>query len=142
MPLYLFLQNRFDFLKIYDGGNEEAPLIGNFTGSVNRNGSVLPEANINTSGGQLFMKFLTDHNNNEKGFYLSYNTIIGEGIADSCNETLIDLSGEIASPGYPNFYPHHVNCYWLIQPTVNDSMSIKYINITFYEFELEERYLL
>ena len=131
MPLYLFLQNRYDFLTIYDGGNEEAPLIGNFTGSV------LP---ANIYGAQLFMKFLTDLSNTAQGFYLSYNTIIGEGIADSCNETLIDLSGEIASPGYPNFYSHNVSCYWLIQPTVNDSMY--YINITFYEFELEPHWYL
>ena len=70
MPLYLFLQNRYDFLAIYDGGNEEAPLIGSFTGSV------LPTTNIKPSDGKLFIKFVSDSEINAQGFYLSYNTII------------------------------------------------------------------
>jgi hypothetical protein len=59
------LENGYDFLKIYDGANASAPLIGSFTGSA------LPPL-IVSSGGQLHLRFTTDDYIGDEGWTLVY----------------------------------------------------------------------
>ncbi len=49
-----------------------------------------------------------------------------------CGGNFSTPTGDIHSPSWPNAYPHHTDCNWLI--TVD---PLKSVNITFLQFELE-----
>jgi len=60
-------ENGKDFLYIYDGENENAPLIGAFSGNI----SITP---IISSSNSLFLKFITDSSNQYQGWKAYYTT--------------------------------------------------------------------
>ena len=57
-----------DYLVVYAGDSQNAPLVGQFSGTS------LP-APINSSSGKLFMKFISDASGNDYGFRARYHGI-------------------------------------------------------------------
>jgi PKD repeat protein len=57
----------FDYLKIYDGGDINAPLIGYFTGS-----NLPAGGNIPTNTGRVFLEFSSNAQNNRPGFDMTW----------------------------------------------------------------------
>ena len=43
-------------------------------------------------------------------------------------------AGHISSPGYPNEYPNHADCSWLLQTNADDV-----VQLTIMEFDLESK---
>ena len=72
----LQLENDNDFLKIYDGGNDQAKLIAHMTGMMNG-------ASISIQGNQMFVVFDTNEEIVKKGFNASI--IQGNHIFQYCN---------------------------------------------------------
>jgi hypothetical protein len=66
-----------DILSIYDGTEPSAPLIGSFSGHT------LPPL-ITSAGGSLYLVFITDETNQDKGWEASYTaTVVGVQEADA-----------------------------------------------------------
>jgi hypothetical protein len=83
--------NRFevlegDFLKIYDGNNEDAPLLGEFSG-LN-----IPNS-VTSSGNEVYLKFETTSEAQARGWELSY-----ESVVLGVNDELINKAGIFPNP--------------------------------------------
>lgn len=63
-------ENGWDFLKFYDGSDENAPLLGSFTGST------VP-ADFTTTGGHLFVKWAADQSVTSSGFAVNWSSQVG-----------------------------------------------------------------
>ncbi len=83
--------NRFallegDYLKIYDGNNENANLLGEFSGNE------IPNA-IQSSGHEVFLKFETTSDGQARGWELNYQSVV-LGV----NDNLINKAGIFPNP--------------------------------------------
>ncbi|KAI8499746.1 hypothetical protein Bbelb_227970 [Branchiostoma belcheri] len=58
----------YDALKVYDGANDKAPLLGTFCGEENP-----PE--FTSSGDRMFITFSTDSSYNQRGFIMEYSSV-------------------------------------------------------------------
>ena len=65
-------EEKYDWVKLFDGNSTNATSLGKFSGSLNFQSS-------HTSGNQLFVKFISDESNTSSGFKLSYSTLKQEG---------------------------------------------------------------
>ncbi|XP_021476232.2 cubilin [Oncorhynchus mykiss] len=108
----------FDYVKLYNGPNDQAPLIGSYCGSTP------PPANTTTSS-SLHMVFHTDSSIAMTGFQMLW-------YQNGCGGDLSGPTGSFNSPGYPNRYPDNRECFWYIQTATGSS-----ITITIYEFDVE-----
>uniref|UniRef100_A0A8C4D9G2 Cubilin n=1 Tax=Dicentrarchus labrax TaxID=13489 RepID=A0A8C4D9G2_DICLA len=108
----------YDYIKLYDGPNDQAPLIGTFCGYTP------PPANSTTSSA-LTLVFRTDSSVSLSGFQMMW-------YQNGCGGELSGLSGSINSPGYPNRYPENRECIWYITTSAGSS-----ITFTIYEFDVE-----
>jgi Zn-dependent metalloprotease len=63
-------ESNWDFLRFYDGPNEAAPSLGQFSGST------IP-ASFTTSGGHLFVKWTSDQSVNRSGFEVEWTSQTG-----------------------------------------------------------------
>lgn len=64
------VENTWDYLRFYDGNNENAPLLGAFTGNS------LP-ADITSTGGVLYVEWMADQSVNYSGFEVSWTSQMG-----------------------------------------------------------------
>ena len=97
-----------DFINVFDGGNENAPLLGSFTGDE------IPETVV-SSGNQLFITFQTDEGDSSHGFLTSYDSQQPQwcsGIA-----TLVGTEGTVEDGSGSFFYNNNQVCMWQIIPT-------------------------
>ncbi|KAJ8389047.1 hypothetical protein AAFF_G00124440 [Aldrovandia affinis] len=108
----------YDYLKLYNGPNAQAPLIGSFCGNTP------PPPNATTSS-SLHMVFRSDSSVSLTGFQMLW-------YQNGCGEELYGPSGFFTSPGYPSRYPDNRECIWYIQTVAGSS-----IQITIYEFDVE-----
>ncbi|XP_054878715.1 cubilin isoform X1 [Poeciliopsis prolifica] len=108
----------FDYIKLYNGPNEQAPLIGAFCGTTP------PPAN-STTGSALTLVFRTDSSIPMPGFQMAW-------YQNGCGGDVGGPSGSITSPGYPNKYPDNRECIWYITTTPGSS-----ITLTIHEFDVE-----
>jgi hypothetical protein len=116
-----------DYIRIYDGGNEESPLLVEYT-----EGSRLEK--IESTAPQVFIRFTTaPTSETAQGFMLNFKAI---PVKNCTNEftvltepegTFDDGSGEEYN------YPNLISCRWKIEPE-----NAKSIAITFNYFETEE----
>ncbi|VVC39264.1 EGF-like, conserved site,EGF-like calcium-binding domain,CUB domain,EGF domain,EGF-like calcium- [Cinara cedri] len=110
----------YDSLEIRDGDNENSTLIALLCGNIQTN-SMLPYISTHN---YMWLKFTTDHSNNNKGFRANYSTIdLG------CGGILKNPTGTIQSPKHAEYYLHNQNCEWII--TVNRSSRIQLTWLTF-----------
>ncbi|KAI0233510.1 Cubilin [Lamellibrachia satsuma] len=90
------------FLKLRDGTNERANLVGQYCG--NR----IPATYTSTTN-TLWLKFKTDATNHGSGFRGTWQV--------ACGGTFRSATGNIKSPYFPQAYPHSRECvYDILQP--------------------------
>ncbi|MBI1222156.1 MAG: DUF5011 domain-containing protein [Bacteroidetes bacterium] len=84
------LETSWDYLKVYDGSDATAPLLGSFTGNT------LPNS-LTASSGRMYLLFTSDGNTNRPGFAASWTSTIpnnGPMMADFIlPDTLWECSG-------------------------------------------------
>ncbi|TRY89102.1 hypothetical protein DNTS_004573 [Danionella cerebrum] len=108
----------YDHVKLYDGPDDQAPLIGSFCGNQP------PPANT-TSGRNLHIVFRSDMSVSYKGFQMDW-------YQNGCGGELHGPVGAFNSPGYPESYPPNRECVWHIHTSHGSSISI-----TILEFDVE-----
>ncbi|CAG06692.1 unnamed protein product, partial [Tetraodon nigroviridis] len=121
-------RNRYDFIEIRDGTSDTADVLG-------RHCSNIAPAPIISSGSSLQIRFVSDYAHQGAGFSLRYE-IFKTG-SEFCFRNFTSSSGMIESPGFPDKYPHNLECsYMIIAPPHMD------ITLTFLTFDLENDPLL
>ncbi|MEQ9353308.1 MAG: CUB domain-containing protein [Vicingaceae bacterium] len=109
-----------DFVRVYDGNNSSAPLLGTFSGSV------LPPSII-SSGGSLFVQFTTNATINETGWEANYTST-----SNQCFDITLNLARDTIDDGSgTSNYDNNLNCTWLLEP-----VSAIDISLNFTEFDL------
>ncbi|XP_034720585.1 neuropilin-2a isoform X1 [Etheostoma cragini] len=122
------LDCKYDFIEIRDGTSENADVLG-------RHCSNIAPAPIISSGHSLQIRFVSDYAHQGAGFSLRYE-IFKTG-SEFCFRNFTSSSGMIESPGFPDKYPHNLECsYMIIAPPHMD------ITLTFLTFDLENDPLL
>ncbi|XP_029927607.1 neuropilin-2a isoform X1 [Myripristis murdjan] len=122
------LDCKYDFIEIRDGTSETADVLG-------RHCSNIAPAPIISSGPSLQIRFVSDYAHQGAGFSLRYE-IFKTG-SEFCFRNFTSPSGMIESPGFPDKYPHNLECsYMIIAPPHMD------ITLTFLTFDLENDPLL
>jgi hypothetical protein len=91
-----------DFVRVYDGVNASAPLIGQYTGTG-------PIFDIVANSGRMFIQFQTDGSVTGTGFSASYNCITCEGLT-----TLTSPEGNIGDGSDFGTHGDNLDCRWLI----------------------------
>ena len=159
---YSFINFSYDWLNVYEGGNDSGELSQALTGQV-ENGYTMT-----SKGNKLFLQFSSDSSESEKGFKIRYEgisikhfpsisthiillchikfdsksinsiTVTSLGDVDPCGPSLpLIISdsnpGVILSPNYPSDYPENAYCGWFIQ--AKEKMKIV---LTILEFDTEE----
>ncbi|XP_038057449.1 adhesion G protein-coupled receptor E2-like [Patiria miniata] len=94
----------WDFLKVYDGSDANAPLIGEYCGTE------FPEE-ITSTGSSVYLHFETDSVEGFRGFQLHYTGV--------CSGITIDVptdgTGALETPLHPGTYPASIACDWTLQ---------------------------
>ncbi|XP_056286983.1 neuropilin-2a isoform X2 [Pseudoliparis swirei] len=122
------LDCKYDFIEIRDGTSENADVLG-------RHCSNIAPAPIISSGSSLQIRFVSDYAHQGAGFSLRYE-IFKTG-SEFCFRNFTSSSGVIESPGFPDKYPHNLECsYMIIAPPHMD------VTLTFLTFDLENDPLL
>ncbi|XP_059183814.1 neuropilin-2a isoform X2 [Centropristis striata] len=122
------LDCKYDFIEIRDGTSENADVLG-------RHCSNIAPAPIISSGASLQIRFVSDYAHQGAGFSLRYE-IFKTG-SEFCFRNFTSSSGMIESPGFPDKYPHNLECsYMIIAPPHMD------VTLTFLTFDLENDPLL
>ncbi|XP_056321201.1 neuropilin-2b isoform X1 [Danio aesculapii] len=116
------LDCRYDFIEIRDGNSDAADLLGRHCSNI------APPAII-SSGPVLHIKFVSDYAHQGAGFSLRYE-IYKTG--SDCSRNFTSPSGVIESPGFPDKYPHNLECTFII--VVPPHMDV---TLTFLTFDLE-----
>ncbi|XP_070980311.1 neuropilin-2-like isoform X1 [Oncorhynchus clarkii lewisi] len=116
------LDCRYDFIEIRDGNSENGDLLGKHCSNI------APPAII-SSGPVLHIKFVSDYAHQGAGFSLRYE-IFKTG--SDCSRNFTSQNGIIESPGFPDKYPHNLECSFII--IVPPAMDVA---LTFLTFDLE-----
>lgn len=114
-----------DYLAIYDAEFADPDkLISKFTGI-----NYLP-IRVESSGGAVFVKFVSDNSITDKGWQFRYTS----SAEDKCSGTTLlkDVSGNFEVGKNGNYYTSNSDCRWLIKP--DNALSIE---LSFTEFETE-----
>ncbi|XP_023366144.1 neuropilin-2 [Otolemur garnettii] len=96
---------KYDFIEIRDGDSESADLLGKHCGNI-------APPTIISSGSMLYIKFTSDYARQGAGFSLRYE-IFKTGSED-CSKNFTSPNGTIESPGFPEKYPHNLDCTFTI----------------------------
>nr|XP_032831478.1 neuropilin-2-like isoform X2 [Petromyzon marinus] len=115
---------RFDYIEVRDGAGPQAEVLGRYCGNV-------APPPITSSGPALRLSFVSDYTNQGAGFSLHYE-ILTTG-SDECSQNLTESTGVIQSPGYPDKYPHYLDCTYVIQAPPRHEISLD-----FDRFDVEE----
>jgi len=118
------LENNEDYVSIYDGADESAPLIGNFSGNN------LPDE-ITSSGNKLFVTFTSEENNAAPGFFASFSTERPEWCSGMT--VLTEQTGEISDGSHQFYYENNSLCMWQIIPPEAATLTLN-----FTKFQTEE----
>uniref|UniRef100_A0A671QSR0 Neuropilin n=1 Tax=Sinocyclocheilus anshuiensis TaxID=1608454 RepID=A0A671QSR0_9TELE len=122
------LDCRYDFIEIRDGNSESADLLGRHCSNI------APPAII-SSGPIIHIKFVSDYAHQGAGFSLRYE--IYKTGAEHCFRNFSAPTGVIESPGFPDKYPHNLECsFIIISPPQTE------VTLTFLTFDLENDPLL
>uniref|UniRef100_A0A3Q2D258 Neuropilin n=1 Tax=Cyprinodon variegatus TaxID=28743 RepID=A0A3Q2D258_CYPVA len=117
------LDCKYDFIEIRDGTSDTADVLG-------RHCSNIAPPPIISSGSSIQIRFVSDYAHQGAGFSLRYE-IFKTG-SEFCFRNFTSPSGMIESPGFPDKYPHNLECsYMIMAPPHMD------ITLTFLTFDLE-----
>ncbi|ETE68909.1 CUB and sushi domain-containing protein 2, partial [Ophiophagus hannah] len=103
-----------DVLKIYDGNNNSARLLGSFSRAE------MLGLNVNSTSSSMWLEFITDGNGTNQGFELQFSTECGGSMRG-------ESSGRILSPGFPTPYDHNLNCVWTIEAEAGCTIGLHFI---------------
>ncbi|MBK9273951.1 MAG: T9SS type A sorting domain-containing protein [Flavobacteriales bacterium] len=103
-----------DFIRVYDGPNNNAPLIGTYTGTTAPNG-------ILSTGGSMFVEMSTDGSVVGAGF-------TGQYYCSYCSGTtqLTDPAGSIADGSDGSTHGNYADCSWLISPPGANRITVDF----------------
>ncbi len=107
-----------DFLSIFDGENNNATLIGTFTGET------IPEA-ITSSGNKLFLQFLSNSGESSGGFFASYQT--QKPVWCSGMTTLTGEEGWLSDGSGSFHYNNTSTCMWYINPAGAAEVTLSFL---------------
>ena len=96
-----------DFIKVYDGENNGAPLLATFTGSQ------IP-GEITSTGNKMFVVFQSGIGNQANGFFASYASNRPEWCSGVTS--LNEQTDEFSDGSYDFFYQNNSICMWKIMP--------------------------
>ncbi|XP_032046012.1 neuropilin-2 isoform X3 [Aythya fuligula] len=96
---------KYDFIEIRDGDSEAADLLGKHCGNI-------APPTIISSGSSLYIKFTSDYARQGAGFSLRYE--IYKTGSEDCSRNFTASNGTIESPGFPDKYPHNLDCVFTI----------------------------
>ncbi|XP_053675116.1 cubilin homolog [Anopheles nili] len=108
---------RFDGLTIRNGGTQNSPLIGNFCGDDNFNGTI-------SFSHQLYLRFYSDSSRNYQGFMIEW-----DAATTGCGGVLTSPRGSIISPNYPLPYGHNAVCEWRISLSQGSAVHIVFTDL-------------
>ena len=108
-----------DYLRIYNGADNTAPLLAEFTGDT------LPGV-LESTGNKVFVEFTSNGENTAPGFYLSHYAQIpvfctGQEVLNDSIKRFNDGSGRF-------YYQNNKVCTWLLQPEGCDSSLTLYFD--------------
>ncbi|OFX17846.1 MAG: hypothetical protein A2033_05465, partial [Bacteroidetes bacterium GWA2_31_9] len=118
----------YDFVTVYQGTDETAPLLATFSGSS------LP-SQITAIGGSMFIRFTSDYAINSSGWDATYTSSTDAPAFCNSLTTLTSATGTFSDGSGLSDYLENSNCKWLIQPANATS-----ITLTFTEFNTENNY--
>ncbi|XP_066579431.1 cubilin [Amia ocellicauda] len=113
---------RYDYVKVYDGDNENFPLVGIFCGET------VPVPFLSTNN-FLTVRFITDGSVAFSGFNATY-TAVDLPCGGFLNATT--SSQTITSPNYPSAYPPSTTCRWTL-----DSPTQEHVKLSVQHFHLQ-----
>jgi hypothetical protein len=108
-----------DEVKVYDGSNASATLIGSYSGST------APSA-ITSTGPALFVTFTSNGSGTAQGFLASYNT--SQVAFCQSSTTLTEPSGNISDGSERFSYRNTSSCKWKIMPANASSVTLSFSN--------------
>ncbi len=112
-----------DYIKIYDGEDENAPLVGTYSGTT------LPD-DFTSSSNKVYVTF--EANGSNKGFEFEYFAKLGSFCEDLVE--ISDLGGEIKSNPEDKYYNPNTYCRWLIMPSDNaDAVKLRFNYLDTYD---------
>ena len=109
-------QNNGDFVSVYDGTSNSAPLIGTYSGSA------VPPA-INSSGSSLFLEFTSNGFFELSGWEASYNSTNSQCFS---NLSVTAYNGNIEDGSGTANYQDNLGCSWLIEPPLATSITASF----------------
>ncbi|XP_070564553.1 cubilin-like [Ptychodera flava] len=110
--------------------------IGHGTDSTDRStmikhmSGLYPTHQFSTGANKVWITFISDGSVTQQGFSIEFSE---DAVCDG--EYLTEPSGFIASPNFPNNYPNHIDCTWIIEVNTSRSVQIEFLN-----FETEGGY--
>lgn len=104
-----------DFVYVYDGWDESAPLL------VMATGTNMP-ANVQSGDGVMYVKFVSDGDGTADGWAVEYQAITGS-YCDSMTQFTLPVQ-EWSDGSDAENYGNNTWCRWLIQPASADSISL------------------
>ncbi|PVD35988.1 hypothetical protein C0Q70_02958 [Pomacea canaliculata] len=105
---------QYDYVRILNGGNINAPVIGTYCGDV------VPSP-ITSDGSNLFVVFASSLFSQATGFRAVYTVS-----TSSCGGDFTAQSGAFNSPGYPNSYPPNTECVWTFQSSPGNRVALSF----------------
>jgi|GEM_PF-5152802 len=108
-----------DKVRIYDGSDTLAPLIGTACGTT------LP-GTITSTGGTMLIRFTSDYSYEGAGWDASYTSTIAPPVYCNGNTTLTSASGSFDDGSGSANYGNNASCTWLIQPPSATSITLSF----------------
>uniref|UniRef100_A0A182Y0Z6 Cubilin n=1 Tax=Anopheles stephensi TaxID=30069 RepID=A0A182Y0Z6_ANOST len=108
---------RFDGLTIRNGGTQHSPLIGDFCGEDDFNGTI-------SFSHQLYLRFYSDSSRNYAGFMIEW-----DSATTGCGGVLTSPRGSIISPNYPLPYGQNALCIWRISMSEGSAIHIVFTDL-------------
>uniref|UniRef100_A0A182RN21 Cubilin n=1 Tax=Anopheles funestus TaxID=62324 RepID=A0A182RN21_ANOFN len=108
---------RFDGLTIRNGGTQHSPLIGNYCGEDDFNGTF-------SFSHQLYLRFYSDSSRNYPGFMIEW-----DSATTGCGGVLTSPRGSIISPNYPLPYGQNALCMWRISTSEGSAIHIVFTDM-------------
>ncbi|EDM16293.1 rCG60055, isoform CRA_a [Rattus norvegicus] len=108
-------EHNWDSLDFYDGGDNNAPRLGSYSGTT------IPHL-LNSTSNNLYLNFQSDISVSAAGFHLEYTA--------QCGGAMSDFSGVILSPGFPGNYPSSLDCTWTIRLPIGFGVHLQFVNFS------------
>jgi hypothetical protein len=110
--------NYDDYMEVFDGPNSSAASLGYFYGNS------VP-ADIVSSGGSIFIQFITDGTSGAAGWSINY-TCNNSAPGCSGQSSLVNCNGSFGDGSGTSDYLNNLNCSWLMHPAGATAISLHF----------------